>query len=103
MNNIEDNMHEEESMDDILKYVRSAIVEKELKTYFQMQYPSDDAQDDVFELSKNMLVEREDVPYLSGLWNFNDVAKKMMKKYRNYFGRQHLEVVRVRVKEENNT
>ena len=44
--------------------------------------------DEVFELSKNMMVKREDIPYQLGIWNFNDVAKKIMKKYQIYFAKR---------------
>jgi len=90
----------EESIDDIIRSVRAAIVEKENNPYSSaFRYPQ--GKEEIFMLSKNMLVKREDIPYQLGVWNFDDVAKKMMKKYRNYFNRRFLEVVRVRVKEEN--
>ena len=95
------NSTEEASMDDILKTIRAAIMEKERKTYFKSFYPVSEPEDEVFVLSKKMLVKREDIPYKLGVWSFDDVAKKMMKKYRNYFKSSHLEVGRVRVKEEN--
>ena len=91
------------SMDDILKSIREAILEKERKAYFQ-SFLSDNkmTENDVFLLSKNMLVKREDIPYDLGVWNFEDVAKKMMKKYRQYFTvrNQQFPYVRVRVKED---
>ena len=90
-------------MDDILKSIREAILEKERKAYFQ-SFLSDYqvTENDVFQLSKNMLVKREDIPYGLGVWNFEDVAKKMMKKYRQYFAvrNQQFPYVRVRVKED---
>jgi hypothetical protein len=47
-----------------------------------------------------MLVKREDIPYQLGVWSFDDVAKKMMKKYKTYFSRRPQVLgVRVRVKE----
>lgn len=95
MNNIE-----EASMDDILKTIRAAIMEKERKNYFKSFYPTLKPEDEVFVLSKQMLVKREDIPYKLGVWSFDDVAKKMMKKYRNYFHSGRPEVGRVRVKEE---
>ena len=77
---------EEESIDDIIKSIREAIIDKERKKYFASFHNSDfRRENDVFELSKSMLVEREDVPYQLGVWNFDDVAKKMLKKYRKYF------------------
>lgn len=89
---------EEPSMDDILQSIREAVLEKERKAYFNSFFNTDD---EVVTLSKNMLVNREDIPYSSGMWNFDDVAKKIMKKYRNYFkNRQSKGVVRVRVKED---
>ena len=91
----------EESIDDIIKSIRSSIVEKDKNPYAQFSSYPYGKKDDVFLLSKNMLVRREDIPYQLGVWNFDDVAKKMMKKYRNYFNRRFLDVVRVRVKEEN--
>ena len=77
----------EASIDDILKSIREAIVEKERRQYF-----------------KSLLVKREDVPYQLGVWSFDDVAQKMMKKYRSYFNRQPQPVVvsgvRVRAKKD---
>ena len=92
---------QEESIDDILKNIRAAIVNNERKTYFQSFYRGKRPEDDVFVLSKKMLVKREDIPYKLGVWSFDDVAKKMMKKYRQYFGTCRSEVGRVRVKQEN--
>ena len=92
---------QEASMDDILKTIRAAILEKERKNYFRSFYPLPKTEDEVFVLSKKMLVKREDIPYKLGVWNFDDVAKKMMKKYRNYFHSDRLPGTRVRVKEEN--
>ena len=92
---------QEESIDDILKTIRAAIVNNERSTYFQSFYRGKRPEDDVFVLSKKMLVKREDIPYKLGLCSFDDVAKKMMKKYRRYFNNYHAEVGRVRVKEEN--
>lgn len=77
---------EEESIDDIIKSIREAIIEKERKKYFASFYNENShRENDIFELSKNMLVEREDIPYQLGVWSFDDVAKKMLKKYRKYF------------------
>ena len=98
----------EASIDDILKSIREAIVEKERRQYFKSFYPAGSAvlqpEDEVFILSKNMLVKREDIPYQLGVWSFDDVAKKMMKKYRSYFNRRPQPVavsgVRVRAKED---
>ncbi|MBQ9271660.1 MAG: hypothetical protein IJ218_05300 [Alphaproteobacteria bacterium] len=96
MNNLED-----ASMDEILQTIRSALMEKERKAYFSSFYPEKRPEDEVFVLSKAMLAKREDIPYKMGVWNFDDVAKKMMKKYRNYFSTRRSMVGRVRVKEEN--
>ncbi len=96
----------EASIDDILKSIREAIVEKERKKYFKSFFTTQELQpkDEVFELSKAMLVKREDIPYRLGVWNFDDVAQKMMKKYKNYFNRRPQVLgVRVRVKEGNKT
>lgn len=98
----------EASIDDILKSIREAIVEKERRQYFKSFYPAGSAvlkpEDEVFELSRNMLVKREDIPYQLGVWSFDDVAQKMMKKYRNYFNKRPQPVVvngvRVRVKKD---
>ena len=91
---------EDASMDEILKNIRDALIEKERKAYFRSFYPPKNPEDEVFVLSKSMLVKREDIPYKMGVWNFNDVAKKMMKKYRTYFNNRQATVGRVRVKEE---
>lgn len=96
----------ESSIDDILKSIREAIVEKERKKYFKSFLSADVAHksasnDDIVELSKAMLVKREDIPYQLGVWSFDDVAKKMMKKYKTYFNcRPQLLSARVRVKED---
>ena len=92
---------QEQSIDDILKVIRLAITNKESNVYFQSFMPKK-TQEEVFLLSKNMLVKREDIPYKSGMWNFDDVAKKMMKKYNGYFTRRNMinSAVRVRVKED---
>lgn len=97
MNNLED-----ASMDEILNTIRAALIEKERKAYFRSFYPEKRPEDEVFVLSKAMIVKREDIPYNMGVWNFNDVAKKMMKKYRNYYNNRLATVGRVRVKEEKN-
>ena len=97
MNNVED-----ASMDEILNTIRNALIEKERKAYFRSFYPDKRPEDEVFVLSKAMIVKREDIPYNMGVWNFNDVAKKMMKKYRNYYNTRLATVGRVRVKEEKN-
>jgi len=92
---------EEQSIDDILKMIRQAIIDKESEAYFKSFMPKK-AEDEVFILSKKMLVKREDIPYKSGMWSFDDVAKKMMKKYSAYFVRRNMinSAVRVRVKED---
>lgn len=94
-----DNMEEEQSIDDILKMIRQAITDKKSSTHFYVPQKRDE---EIFVLSKKMLVNREDIPYKSGMWNFDDVAKKMMKKYSAYFIRRNMinSAVRVRVKED---
>lgn len=102
---------QEPSIDEVLKNIRSAILEKERKKYFQQFWPKTVSEkEEVFELSSSMLVKREDIPYELGLWTFDDVSKKMMKKYRVFF-EQHLnetknfndESVRVSAKEDEQT
>lgn len=83
-----ENEQEDPSIDEIIKSIREAIVEKERKKYFasfRSEVHGQGQFDEVFELSKNMLVEREDIPYQLGVWSFDDVAKKMLKKYQAYF------------------
>lgn len=100
--------NQEPSIDEVLKNIRSAILEKERKKYFLQFWPKDlQPKEEVFELSSSMLVNREDIPYDSGLWTFDDVAKKMMKKYRLFFEQRFNEKqnsidenVRVSVKED---
>jgi hypothetical protein len=77
-------------IDEILQQIRSAIVDGERKKYFRQFWPSDiykhkKFDEDVFVLSPNMMVNREDIPYQLGVWTFDDVAKKMVKKYKHYF------------------
>ena len=103
---------QEPSIDEVLENIRSAILEKERKKYFQQFWPkkSPENQEEVFELSSSMLVNREDIPYELGLWTFDDVARKMTKKYRLFFEKrfneaeisssQQNEDVRVSVKED---
>lgn len=93
----------EASIDDIIQSIREAIVSKERRQYFKSFYPAGtkflQPENDVFELSRKMLVKREDIPYKLGVWSFDDVAKKMMKKYRTYFNQQpHAVQVGVRVR-----
>ena len=89
---------EDASIDSILKSIREAIIDKEQRKYFE-QFRTENQkkepvfsstpkeQDEVFELSKNMMVKREDIPYQLGVWSFDDVAKKIMKKYQTYFAK----------------
>ncbi|MBR3501529.1 MAG: hypothetical protein IKO06_01340 [Alphaproteobacteria bacterium] len=103
----------EPSIDEVLKDIRSAILEKERKEYFKQFWPEksrDKKDEEVFELSSSMLVKREDIPYELGLWTFDDVARKIMKKYRLFFEKRFNEAaapeeqktddVRVSVKED---
>ena len=90
---------DEDNIDAILKSIREAIIDKEQRKYFE-QFRTENQkkepvfsstpkeQDEVFELSKNMMVKREDIPYQLGVWSFNDVAKKIMKKYQAYFAKR---------------
>lgn len=97
---------QEEPIDDILKSIRSAIVEQERQKFFTSFFPkkaeATQNEEEVFELSKTMLVNREDLPYDLGMWNFDDVAKKMLKKYKLYFMSRQISdnEDRVRVKED---
>lgn len=82
---------QDQPIDDILKSIREAITGKERKEYFHSFYESGkrtEQSENVFVLSKSMLVKREDIPYRLGVWNFDDVAQKIMKKYRLYFNSQ---------------
>lgn len=97
----------EPSIDEVLKNIRSAILEKERKKYFQQFWPEkspEKPKEEVFELSSSMLVNREDIPYELGIWTFDDVARKMMKKYRLFFEKRfsqtNSEDVRVSEKED---
>lgn len=86
---------EDASIDSILKSIREAIIDKEQRKYFEQFLPEKSKKEpvvqqsvikeDIFELSKNMIVKREDIPYQLGIWSFDDVAKKIMKKYQTYF------------------
>lgn len=97
---------EDPSIDDILKSIREAIIDKEQRDRIAAQNRQRrlEPEDEIFELSKNMMVKREDIPYQLGVWSFDDVAKKIMKKYKNFFGNRSENLndnVRVRVKEDN--
>lgn len=98
---------EEASIDEILKSIREAIIEKEYRQATLKPLPAQmlhqEPEDEIFELSRNMMIKREDIPYQLGVWSFDDVAKKMMKKYKNFFGGRDdnsANPVRVSVKEE---
>lgn len=89
---------EDTSIDSILKSIREAIIDKEQRKYFEQFLPEKSKKEpvvqqsvikeDIFELSKNMIVKREDIPYQLGIWSFDDVAKKIMKKYQTYFAKR---------------
>lgn len=84
---------EETSIDDILKSIREAIIDKEQKEYFSRFIPKkrkSEPEDEIFELTRNMMVSREDIPYQLGVWSFDDVARKIMKKYKTFFARRAL-------------
>ena len=75
---------EDASIDSILKSIREAIIEKEQRKNTEKKEPVftvAEEQDEIFELTKTMMVKREDIPYQLGVWSFDDVAKKIMKKY----------------------
>lgn len=99
--------NEEPSIDEVLKNIREAILEKERKRYFQQFWPKNtQPKEEVFELSSSMLVKHEDLPYNVGGWTFDDVSRKMIKKYRLFFEKRFNDVknqsdesVRVSVKE----
>lgn len=89
---------EDASIDSILKSIREAIIEKEQRKSTEQAsgvaaekkepvFTEAEEQDEVFELTKNMIVKREDIPYQLGVWSFDDVAKKIMKKYQAYFAK----------------
>ena len=89
---------EDASIDSILKSIREAIIDKEQRKYFEQFFPEKSKKEpvvqqsvikeDIFELSKNMIVKREDIPYQLGVWSFDDVDKKIMKKYQTYFAKR---------------
>ncbi len=82
---------EEQSIDSILKSIREAIIDKEQRKILNKVAAENKEpvfKEEVFELTKNMMVQREDIPYQLGFWNFNDVAKKIMKKYQSYFAKR---------------
>ena len=91
-------MAEDASIDSILKSIREEIIDKEQRKYFEQFLPEKSKKEpvvqqsvikeDIFELSKNMIVKREDIPYQLGVWSFDDVAKKIMKKYQTYFAKR---------------
>ena len=89
---------EDASIDSILKSISEAIIDKEQRKYFEQFLPEKSKKEpvvqqsvikeDIFELSKNMIVKREDIPYQLGIWSFDDVANKIMKKYQTYFAKR---------------
>lgn len=105
---------EDASIDSILKSIREAIIEKEQRKNTEKKehvFTVAEEQDEIFELTKTMMVKREDIPYQLGVWSFDDVAKKIMKKYQTYFVKRSVKTDvsnsndnhddRVRVKENN--
>ena len=82
---------EDPSIDSILKSIREAIIDKEQRKTSKSAVAEKKEpvfKEEVFELTKNMMVQREDIPYQLGFWDFNDVAKKIMKKYQTYFAKR---------------
>ena len=82
---------EDASIDSILKSIREAIIEKEQRKNTEKKEPVftvAEEQDEIFELTKTMMVKREDIPYQLGIWSFDDVANKIMKKYQTYFAKR---------------
>ena len=100
--------NQEPSIDEVLKNIREAILEKERKKYFQQFWPKNSQPaEEVFELSSSMMVNREDIPYSLGFWTFDDVAHKIIKKYQLFFEKRSSGIenqlansVRVSVKED---
>ena len=64
---------EEMPVDEILQHIRDAIIDNERKKYFRQFLPESAKKkakpdEDVFLLSQNMMVNREDIPYQLGVW-----------------------------------
>lgn len=89
---MEDNAENEETMDDIIRSVRAAAAENK-------KNPPAQQNEEVFVLSESMLVKREDIPYRMGVWTFDDVAAKMIKKYRVFFNGRFMDAVRTQARE----
>ena len=60
---------EEQSIDSILKSIREAIIDKEQRKILNKVAAENKEpvfKEEVFELTKNMMVQREDIPYQLG-------------------------------------
>lgn len=85
---------EELSMEEILASIRNILWEKEVNKSASRSCIRDyakEAEGDVFELSKDMLVKGWALPYEYSQWTFDDVAAKILHKYAAFFARDEAE------------
>ncbi len=97
---------QELSMEEILASIRNILWEKEVNKSASRSCIRDyakEAEGEVFQLTKGMLVKGWALPYEYSNWDFNDVAAKILHKYAQFFAREDLFSVtqneRVREKE----
>lgn len=82
---------EELSMEEILASIRNILWEKEVSknaTRSCIRDYAKDAEGDVYQLTKDMMVKGWALPYEYSSWNFDDVAMKILHKYANFFAKE---------------
>lgn len=94
------------SMEEILASIRNILWDKEVEKSASRSCIRDyakEAEGDVFELTKDMMVKGWAVPYEYADWSFDDVAVKILHKYADFFAKEEeisrKEILRVSEKE----
>ena len=78
------------SMEEILASIRNILWEKEVNKSASRSCIRDyakEAEGEVFQLTKSMLVKGWALPYEYSNWDFNDVAAKILHKYAKVFAK----------------
>lgn len=98
---------EEPSMEEILASIRNILWEKEVEKNASRSCIRDyakEAEGDILQLTKDMIVKGWAVPYEYSNWNFDDVAVKILHKYADFFAMEEeasrKETIRVGEKED---
>ena len=82
---------EEMSMEEILASIRNILWEKEVDKNISHSCIRDyakEAEGDVFQLTREMLVKGWALPYEYADWDFNDVAAKILHTFSGIFARE---------------